>query len=236
MKCGWKDQLRHGVILVANEVYHLLDWETKSQEHHLNSTVLNTRRPCGMVHFNALLQNETQNQTINSVGKIGCCISVSSFTKIWAPGVRLGWIDAPSFIIKRLKEHGYINSQGGVAPFMGTMMRHAIESNLLDTHLDQLRVEYAERCELMCDILKDKPRISIPSLNSPIKRQGGYFIWVQFPSGFSSDDFLTHAFKNYGVKFMEEANAIHLRKEMIVVGDVFEHAQDYALRILTVTS
>jgi 2-aminoadipate transaminase len=149
-----------------------------------------------------LMQNATQNPTINSAGKIGCCVSVSSFTKIWAPGVRLGWIDAPSFIIKRLKEYGYINSQGGVAPFMGTMMRHAIESNLLDTYLDQLRVEYAERCELMCDILKDDPRISIPSLNSPVKRQGGYFIWVQFPSGFSSDDFLTYAFENYGVKFM----------------------------------
>ncbi|KAL7425793.1 hypothetical protein ACHAXH_000134, partial [Discostella pseudostelligera] len=161
---------RHGVTLVADEVYHLLDWETKSKEHHLNSTVLNIQRPCGMVHFNALMQNATQNPTINSAGKIGCCVSVSSFTKIWAPGVRLGWIDAPSFIIKRLKEYGYINSQGGVAPFMGTMMRHAIESNLLD-YLDQLRVEYAERCELMCDILKDDPRISIPSLNSPVKRQ-----------------------------------------------------------------
>jgi len=184
--------IRHGVILVADEVYHLLDWGTKSLEHHLNSTVLNIQRPCGMVHFNALMQNATQNPTINSGDKIGCCVSVSSFTKIWAPGVRLGWIDAPSFIIKRLKEYGYIDSQGGVAPFMGTMMRHAIESNLLDTYLDQLRVEYAERCALMCDILKDEPRISIPSLNSPVKRQGGYFIWVQFPSGFSSDDFLTY--------------------------------------------
>lgn len=188
--------IRHGVILVADEVYHLLDWETKGQEH-----VLDTRRPCGMVHFNALRQNATQNPT-NSGDKIGCCVSVSSFTKIWAPGVRLGWIDAPSFIIKRLKEYGYIDSQGGVAPFMGTIMRHAIESNLLDTYLDQLRVEYAERCALMCDILKDEPRISIPSLNSPVKRQGGYFIWVQFPSGFSSDDFLTYSMENYGVKFM----------------------------------
>ena len=34
----------------------------------------------------------------------------------------------------------------------------------------------------------------------------------------------------------QEANAIHLLKEMILVGDVFDHAQDYALRILTVKS
>lgn len=203
----WKERerlasfaLRHGVILVADEVYHLLDWNTKRQDP-LNLTDLEPRRPCGMVHFNSLLRNESV--VLPSADRIGCCVSVSSFTKIWAPGIRLGWIDAPSFIIQRLKQYGYINSQGGVAPFMGRIMTHAIESNLLDAYLDKLKLEYGERCELMCCILKQEPRISLLSHNnSPVKRQGGYFIWLQFPSGISSEDFLTYAIENYGVKFM----------------------------------
>ncbi len=198
----WKERerlasfaLRHGVILVADEVYHLLDWNTKSQDR-LNYTDIESRRPCGLVHFNPSLRNE-------SADIIGCCVSVSSFTKIWAPGIRLGWIDAPSFIIQRLEQYGYINSQGGVAPLMGRIMTHAIESNLLDAYLDKLKLEYAERCELMCCILKQEPRISLLSHNnSPVKRQGGYFIWVQFPSGIIGEDFLTFAIENYGVKFM----------------------------------
>lgn len=190
--------LKHGVILVADEVYHLLDWEIKSRD----TTDSTSRRPCGLARFNSLMQNESTETRIHPSDRIGCCVSVSSFTKIWAPGIRLGWIDAPSFIIQRIKKYGYINSQGGVAPFMGRMMTHAIESNLLDVYLEKLRLEYADRYELMCNILRDEPRISILSHNSPVNRRGGYFIWVQFPSDMSSEDFLTYATENYGVKFM----------------------------------
>lgn len=110
---------RNDIYLVADEVYHLLDWVQSE------SVDKETRRPAGIVHFNDICDNSTQDASIHGNLRdtkseersiTGCCISVSSFTKIWAPGIRLGWIDAPSYIIHQLKQYGYIDSQGGVAP------------------------------------------------------------------------------------------------------------------------
>ena len=127
------------------------------------------RRPAGIIHFNAICNEANDTSRLsngNQCGtkdddRIGCCVSVSSFTKIWAPGIRLGWIDSPSFIIQSLEHYGYIDSQGGVAPFMGRLMTQAIESNLLDSYLDKLKLEYAERYELVCNFLKEEHRIAI---------------------------------------------------------------------------
>jgi DNA-binding transcriptional MocR family regulator len=82
------------------------------------------------------------------------------------------------------------------------MMTHAIESNLLDGHLDKLKREYARRYRLMCDVLKGEPRIAVLTGHYPGKRRGGYFIWVEFPSVVTSDEFLTYSMENYGVRFM----------------------------------
>lgn len=195
--------LKHGVMLVADEVYHLLDW--KQQQTGDDEDATSHNRPAGIVHFNKYTF-ETKNDDCQSDAKdkerFGCCISVSSVTKIWGPGVRLGWIDAPTVIIQRLSNYGYIDSQGGVAPFMGKMMYHAIESNLLDTYLDKLKLEYAERYELMCNILSEEPRISILTELSPVNRRGGYFIWIGFPSAVNSYDFSVYSLENYGIRFM----------------------------------
>ncbi|KAL7546914.1 hypothetical protein ACHAWF_010240 [Thalassiosira exigua] len=194
--------LRNHVYLVADEVYHLLDWRHECQEHCQKDDVKSEGlRPAGIVNFNALC-SRGQNGLNRHETESGCCISVSSFTKIWAPGIRLGWIEAPSFIVERLERHGYINSQGGVAPLMGRIMTHAIETNLLDSYLDRLRVEYSERYNLMCNLLMEETRIVVLSKNSSIKRQGGYFVWVKLPPNVSSGAFLSHSLENFGVKFM----------------------------------
>jgi 2-aminoadipate transaminase len=186
--------VRNGVLVVCDEVYHLLDFERGC---HGNNTSI-SHRPAGMVRFNNHAHSIDDGEETDN--NRGCCISVSSFTKIFAPGVRLGWIEAPSFIIQRLSSYGYIDSQGGNAPFMGSIMANAITSGLLDSYLDKLRIEYKERYELVCGILQGEPRLSVLSSNEP--RAGGYFIWVQFPPTVNADDFLSYSVDNYGVRFM----------------------------------
>ncbi|KAL9182576.1 hypothetical protein ACHAXT_013228 [Thalassiosira profunda] len=186
---------KHGVYLVADEVYHLLDWDQSSGD--ANTPSCTGKRPAGIVHFNDVSRNDSG---CRDNEEVGCCISVSSFTKIWAPGIRLGWIDAPSFVVRKLENYGYIDSQGGVAPLMGRMMTHAIESGLLDRYLDKLKAEYAERHGLMCKMLEEEPRLTILAQDSP--RAGGYFIWVAFPLEVNSADFLAYSLEHHGVKFM----------------------------------
>ena len=181
--------IRNNILLVADEVYHLLDWERDQDgDYH-------TPRPAAITRFNKHMNSSDTDSK-------GCCISVSSFTKIFAPGVRVGWIEAPSYIIERLTSYAYINSQGGVAPFMGRLMTHAIETGLLDRYLDKLVLEYSERFSLICGILEKEPRIKVLTKHTTSGRQGGYFIWIQFPSDVDSEEFASYSLKEHGVRFM----------------------------------
>ena len=184
---------RNDVLLVCDEVYHLLDFE-------LDNNAKPFPRPAGMARFNPPVQSTDNDGEETNNQQKGCCISVSSFTKIFAPGVRLGWIEAPPYIIQRLSRHGYIDSQGGNSPFMGNMMRHCIELGLLDSYLDKLRIDYKERYELVCKILQKEPRLKVLTMNEP--RAGGYFIWVQLPTNVNADEFLSFSIEQYGVRFM----------------------------------
>ena len=94
---------RHGVLVIADEVYHLLDWR---------QTAADGPRPAGMASLSALIrQNKDYSPT-------GGCVSVSSFTKIFAPGVRLGWIEGEPNIIESLCNYGCIQSQVGALKYM----------------------------------------------------------------------------------------------------------------------
>jgi 2-aminoadipate transaminase len=141
---------RHGIIVVADEVYHMLDWRDGA-------------RPARMASFNS---NE-------SCPTKGCCLSVSSFTKIFCPGVRCGWVEGPPHIIQSLKEYGYIRSQGGCVPFVGEAMRIALESGIANKVLADLRSAYKERANVLCRILKEG---DIPVVVRPL---GGYFLCIK---------------------------------------------------------
>lgn len=174
---------KNGILVVADEVYHLLDW--RDQEESLKSQ----RRPARMAAFNnKALSREAAHGDGNGCNRknIGCCVSVSAFTKIFAPGVRCGWIEAPEPIIHSLVNYGYVQSQGAFAPFMGDLiMCHALETGRCDSFLDCLRLAYCRRSATMCDILATDERIKVA--NRPT---GGYFLWVRLPDDVDATNFL----------------------------------------------
>lgn len=92
--------IRHGVLVVADEVYHCLDWRDEAKD---------GPRPARMAQLSARLQPDNVDNT-TSLPR-GGCVSVSSFTKIFGPGIRCGWIEAAPDTIERLIHHGFIQSQ-----------------------------------------------------------------------------------------------------------------------------
>jgi 2-aminoadipate transaminase len=88
---------RYGILVAADEVYHLLDWRDDARD---------GRRPARF----AVLDSKIASQSGTSSPR-GCCVTVSSFTKTFSPGVRLGWIEGPKEIIDSLVNLGYIQSQ-----------------------------------------------------------------------------------------------------------------------------
>lgn len=103
---------KHNILIIADEVYHLLDWKGNSNSNN------NNRRPGRFAELNNRLHNNKHgNDDDDNDGSGGSVVTVSSFTKIFAPGIRCGWIEGPKDIINSLVEHGYINSQGGCKLF-----------------------------------------------------------------------------------------------------------------------
>ena len=150
---------RFGIVVAADEVYHLLEWRDLTRDGH---------RPARMAVLNPSESSEHSSK--------GYCVSVSSFTKIFSPGVRCGWIEGPVELIQSLINYGYIRSQGGCLPLMGEIMRNALIHNTVDQVLHKLVEAYQYRSQLLYDILRQEPRIIIPA--QPV---GGYFMWIQFP-------------------------------------------------------
>jgi len=109
-------------------------------------------------------------------------ISVNSFSKILAPGLRLGWIQAHGAVIERLAGSGLLDSGGGMNPFTSALVREVIESGGLEKNIASLRMEYAGRLyALDAALLKYLPaaKYTLP--------QGGFFFWVHLPGVDAAD-------------------------------------------------
>ncbi len=103
-------------------------------------------------------------------------ISLGSFSKIMAPGLRLGWIQADRAILKRLTGCGLLDSGGGLNPFTSGVMRSAIELGLLQQQLEHLTKFYRQQKAALSDAL----RRYLPGAVSFIEPEGGFFIWLEF--------------------------------------------------------
>jgi DNA-binding transcriptional MocR family regulator len=127
---------------------------------------------------------------------------LGSFSKILAPGVRMGWIHAGPGILRDLVGCGLIQSGGGVANFQAALIAAALDHEWLEDHLAKLRVEYATRRDALLEVLEqDAARRGVTFTRPP----GGYFVWVQLPPGYRSEELLTKA-REAGVTFLPGAH------------------------------
>lgn len=164
---------RFEFTILADEVYHLLDWRDEAQD---------GKRPA---RFSMLSRN---------------ALSISSFTKIFGPGIRCGWIEGRSNHISTITKYGYIRSQGGCAPFVGNLMCTALETRIADNILQKLNLAYRDRVALLVDIIEQEPRLKIV-----VKPLGGYFLWIQLftqkQECLHASDFLDYC-RERGISFL----------------------------------
>ena len=82
-------------------------------------------------------------------------IRLGSFSKILAPGLRLGWMTAAPQIVQRCIQSGVLDSGGGLGHFTAHVVAAFIELGLLDNHVETLRAKYSERRNLLIDALAE---------------------------------------------------------------------------------
>jgi DNA-binding transcriptional MocR family regulator len=103
-------------------------------------------------------------------------VSLGSFSKILAPGLRLGWIQTSERLRNQLTAGGFINSGGSINHVSSLIVRQAIDNGSLDAHLQKLRHVYGGRAAAMDAALKEH----FSDIAEWRRPDGGYFFWVQF--------------------------------------------------------
>jgi len=117
-------------------------------------------------------------------------VLLGSFSKIVAPGIRLGWISAPKEIMGRLitaKQAADLHSNILCQRIVYEHLKH----NDLDKHLEQTRNIYRiQRDAMVANIQK-----YFPKEVKYTQPEGGMFLWVTLPKSVSSMELLNAALR-----------------------------------------
>ncbi len=128
------------------------------------------------------------------------CVYLGSFSKVLAPGLRLGFMVAPPALMPKLlqaKQAADLHSPG----FNQRMIAEVMQGGFLDRHVPTIRALYKTQRDAMLAALKRETVGLDLSWNTPV---GGMFLWVRLPEGMSAVALLPKAVDK-GVAFVPGA-------------------------------
>lgn len=123
-------------------------------------------------------------------------LSLGSFSKIFGPGLRLGWVHAIPRHIQQLSRCGVLQSSGGVSPLATSIMQSALELGLQQRVLETLRIEFDTRRMAVLSLFD----ACLPSAIRFTPPTGGFFCWLELPGHCNTSMILEHA-KRVGLGF-----------------------------------
>ncbi len=139
----------HDVLIVADEVYHLLRFAPGAMPPPMSAYV-----------------------------DEGPILSIGTFSKILAPGMRLGWIHGSTERLGALANSGLILSGGGLNPVTSTLATAMMRRGWQQEYLEWLRATFARRAAVMVAALREHMP---PWVDYDIPT-GGYFVWLRLPT------------------------------------------------------
>jgi 2-aminoadipate transaminase len=108
-------------------------------------------------------------------------VLLGSFSKIVAPGFRLGWIVAPAWLHEKLliaKQAADLHTSS----FTQKILAEFLSCNDLDAHIAKITAAYGNQCRAMQNAIGHH----FPKSISFTKPEGGMFLWGRLPEGMDS--------------------------------------------------
>jgi 2-aminoadipate transaminase len=117
------------------------------------------------------------------------CIYLGSFSKVLAPGLRLGFMVAPKAIFPKLlqaKQAADLHTPG----FNQRLVFEVMKDGFLDRHVPTIRALYRRQRDAMHAALAREMQGLGVEFNKPA---GGMFMWLRLPQGMDAVQLLPHA-------------------------------------------
>ncbi|SOC24580.1 GntR family transcriptional regulator [Ureibacillus xyleni] len=118
---------------------------------------------------------EPSSPALKSFDTLGQVLYIGSVSKTLSPGLRIGWVVAPTPVIRRLADIKMQTDYGSSA-FSQEIVAHWISSGLYERHLIKLREQLKRRATLVEDILERQ----FQEIATWKKSEGGFYIWLRF--------------------------------------------------------
>ena len=144
-------------------------------------------------------------------------VYLGSFSKILAPGLRLGYLVAPQTLYPKLlqaKQAADLHTPS----FNQRVVAEVLKDGFIDRHVPTIRALYKQQCDAMLAALDREMAGLGLSWNRPV---GGMFLWVQLPKGLKAVPLLEKAVAK-GVAFVpglafyaQDANESTLRLSFV---------------------
>ncbi|KAI8811038.1 pyridoxal phosphate-dependent transferase [Cladochytrium replicatum] len=149
---------KHNVLIVCDDIYEIMYYGESS------------RPPKRIAAF------DQDPSPIGSWGG-GNVISNCTFSKIFAPGLRLGWIEASPAIVDQCRRSGLLYSGGTPNHTASGIALALIRNGGLQSHLNRLRKTYRNRRDVLYKALEQQaPKSIVSKIHAPL---GGFFIWIE---------------------------------------------------------
>ncbi|WP_180683109.1 PLP-dependent aminotransferase family protein [Tepidicella baoligensis] len=128
------------------------------------------------------------------------CVYLGSFSKVLAPGLRLGFLVAPPALYPKLlqaKQAADLHTPS----FNQRVVAEVLKNGFLDRHVPSIRALYRAQRDAMLQALDQEMQGLGVTWNRP---DGGMFLWARLPEGMNAIELLPHAVDK-GVAFVPGA-------------------------------
>ncbi len=119
-------------------------------------------------------------------------VYAASFSKIVAPGLRVGYVILPPDLVPAVEARA-VGTYLSPALVTQAMLHEFIRRGLLDANVERARVVLRERRDALLDALADELGPRGARWSEP---DGGYFVWLDLPAGTEAGDVARRAADN----------------------------------------
>ena len=143
---------------------------------------------------------------IKSFDEAGIVIYSGSFSKILAPGIRIGFTVAPAPVVAKMTV-GKQAVDVHTTQLMQMIVAEWMKRYDVDEHIEKIRKIYRRKLNLMCDMIDSELGDAV----SYVRPEGGLFIWCELPEDVDALEFVKKSAENMvalvpGTAFLTDVN------------------------------